>query len=140
MSVVLLVLTIMLILPTVVLGQRAILSLGTKLKQKIAPSSEPEGKYLSFCSLACKRAEANSDFVFSSFVLLLLCHNIDDIVVKDGHVQAMRGLTQVDLAFEGLEMILDTGKNGGKQILDGSVRGRAQPGRMLAGMYLHKKS
>lgn len=58
----------------------------------------------------------------------------------------MGGLNQVDLSFEGIELLLETNKGsrksngdsgtnvikGRKQILDGSIRGRARPGRMLA--------
>lgn len=53
----------------------------------------------------------------------------DDVIVKDDHLEPI--LDQVDLAFEGIQMILDT-KQGEKQILDGSIRGRVRPGRMLA--------
>jgi ABC-type glutathione transport system ATPase component len=38
---------------------------------------------------------------------------------------------KVDLAFEGIELLLQK-KGGTRVILDGSIRGRAQPGRMLA--------
>jgi ABC-type multidrug transport system ATPase subunit len=38
---------------------------------------------------------------------------------------------QVDVAFEGIELILNK-KGSPRIILDGSIRGRAQPGRMLA--------
>lgn len=45
----------------------------------------------------------------------------------------MAGLAQVDLSFEGLAMTLTKGKKKEpKQILDGSIRGRARPGRLLA--------
>jgi ABC-type multidrug transport system ATPase subunit len=62
----------------------------------------------------------------------------DDIVIRDDHVQAGEGLEKVDLAFEGLMLSLDLGKKKGESepterlLLDGSIRGRAQPGRMLA--------
>jgi len=57
--------------------------------------------------------------------------------VKDDHVMAMGGLEKADLAFEGIRLTLDSRKNkknggGPKQILDGSIRARARPGRMLA--------
>ena len=52
---------------------------------------------------------------------------------------AMGGLNQVDMAFSGIRMELHTGKkkkgpNGEttRVVLDGSIRGRAQPGRMMA--------
>ena len=46
-----------------------------------------------------------------------------------GHVV---GREKVDLAFEGFKLTLKSNKNGAQEILDGSIRGRAQPGRMLA--------
>lgn len=41
---------------------------------------------------------------------------------------------EVDLSFEGIRMTLagKNRKNGDRVLLDGSLRGRAQPGRMLA--------
>ena len=53
---------------------------------------------------------------------------------------AMGGLDQVDFAFTDIRMELDSGKkkkngnNGDKTrlLLDGSISGRARPGRMLA--------
>jgi hypothetical protein len=56
---------------------------------------------------------------------------------------AMGGLDQVDMAFSGIRMELNTGKKKKKKgsngdetttrvVLDGSIRGRAQPGRMVA--------
>lgn len=55
----------------------------------------------------------------------------------------MGGLDQVDLAWQGIKMTLKSKKNkngtynsnannGEKLLLDGSLRGRARPGRMLA--------
>jgi ABC-type multidrug transport system ATPase subunit len=43
----------------------------------------------------------------------------------------MQGMEEVELAFEGLIMVLKT-KQGEKILLDGSIRGRARPGRMMA--------
>ena len=70
---------------------------------------------------------------------LLLTFSDDEIVVKNDHIQAMGGLDQVDLAWQDIKMTLQTGKknkntnnNGEKLLLDGSLRGRARPGRMLA--------
>lgn len=59
--------------------------------------------------------------------------------MKDDRVAALGGLDQVDLAFEDVRLELTSNK-GTKMLLDGSVRGRARPGRMLAimgpsGMY-----
>ena len=50
---------------------------------------------------------------------------------------AMGGLESVDFSFSNIRMELDTGrksKNGDKTrlLIDGSVSGRAKPGRMLA--------
>ena len=53
--------------------------------------------------------------------------------MKDDHVVPSGGLDKVDLSFEGVKMTLDT-KKGTREILDGSIRGRARPGRMLAVM------
>lgn len=44
---------------------------------------------------------------------------------------AAGALKEVDLSFEGLELVLIK-KGESKVIMDGSIRGRAQPGRMLA--------
>lgn len=44
---------------------------------------------------------------------------------------ALPETVKVDLAFEGIEMIVMP-KNKERVLLDGSIRGRAQPGRMLA--------
>ena len=56
---------------------------------------------------------------------------IDDIVIEDDHVKAMGGFETVDLAFSDFRMELQT-KKGARVLLDGSVHGRARPGRMLA--------
>ena len=58
-------------------------------------------------------------------------------MIKDDHVMAMGGLESVDFSFSNIRMELDTGrksKNGDKTrlLIDGSVSGRAKPGRMLA--------
>jgi ABC-type multidrug transport system ATPase subunit len=48
----------------------------------------------------------------------------------------MGGLSSVDLGFSDIRMELKgkkkKGKGASKIVLDGSIRGRAQPGRMLA--------
>ncbi len=43
----------------------------------------------------------------------------------------MGGLDSVDLGFSDIRMELK-GKSGDKVVLDGSIKGRARPGRMLA--------
>jgi ABC-type lipoprotein export system ATPase subunit len=80
--------------------------------------------------------------LFSLF--LALSSKKDEIVVQDDHVMAMSGLETVDLGFSDFYMELATKtkkrrdkKNGVVQsgpriLLDGSIRGRARPGRMLA--------
>jgi len=78
-----------------------------------------------------------SNTCFIHLSILAIAHNIththtaDDIVVEYDHVVTRRGLEQVDLAVDGLALTLSTKKET-KQILDGSIRARAQPGRMLA--------
>lgn len=66
--------------------------------------------------------------IFSPFLV-----SEDELVIKDDHVVPSGGLDKVDLSFEGLKLTLET-KKGVKEILNGSVRGRARPGRMLAVM------
>jgi hypothetical protein len=65
------------------------------------------------------------------FVYLNQCFFLDDIVVKDGHLEAMAGISKMDIGFEGIKLTLKDEK-GERVILDGSIRGRARPGRMLA--------
>jgi ABC-type lipoprotein export system ATPase subunit len=62
---------------------------------------------------------------------LPLCLCTDDFVVENDRIVARNGLKQVDLAFEGIQLVL-TKKGTRRDILDGSIRGRARPGRMLA--------
>jgi ABC-type multidrug transport system ATPase subunit len=63
----------------------------------------------------------------------LFLKSTDDIVVENDRVVSIGVGKDVDLVFEGLELVLQTKKkNGSRILLDGSIRGRAQPGRMLA--------
>jgi ABC-type multidrug transport system ATPase subunit len=55
----------------------------------------------------------------------------NNIVIAEDRVVSMGGGKEVNLAFDGLELVLQN-KSGSRVILDGSIRGRAQPGRMLA--------
>lgn len=55
----------------------------------------------------------------------------DEIVVKNDHVMPLGNLDTVDLGFSDIRLELNT-KKGTKVLLDGSVTGRARPGRMLA--------
>ena len=60
---------------------------------------------------------------------------VDDFVVKDDQVMSKKGLETIDLGFSDIRLELKTKKsnNGGRKVLlDGSIRGRARPGRMLA--------
>ncbi len=52
-------------------------------------------------------------------------------MVQGDHVKAME---KMDLGFSGFQMKLKSQKKNqdGRLLLDGSIRGRAQPGRMLA--------
>jgi hypothetical protein len=48
----------------------------------------------------------------------------------------MKGLESVELGFSDIQLVLKAkkkkGENGDKVLLDGSIRGRASPGRLLA--------
>jgi hypothetical protein len=46
----------------------------------------------------------------------------------------MRGLESVELGFSDIQLVLQAKKkeNGDRVLLDGSIRGKASPGRMLA--------
>ena len=109
-------------------AQRAVVSLGSKLKNRM---SSVEGKKVQGANSKHSQG-ANTSHVMILMLTDSLVFSSDDIVIKDDHVEAMGGLDQADLSFEGIEMLLET-KNGKKKaILDGSIRGRARPGRMLA--------
>mmetsp|Transcript_26404 Transcript_26404/g.72598 ORF Transcript_26404/g.72598 Transcript_26404/m.72598 type:complete len:746 (+) Transcript_26404:140-2377(+) len=55
----------------------------------------------------------------------------EEIIVKDDHIE---GMEKMDLGFSGFRMELEPKKKGQKNriILNGSIHGRASPGRMLA--------
>jgi len=55
----------------------------------------------------------------------------DDFIVQNGGPHKMEGSDHVDLAFEDIQLTLTTKKKA-RLLLDGSCRGRAKPGRMLA--------
>lgn len=67
------------------------------------------------------------------FLLLLIEDVLEELTVINDHVVASGGLEKVDLAVEDVKLTLET-KKGAKNILDGSIRARARPGRMLAVM------
>lgn len=89
-------------------------------------------------------APFGSHLIFvSSSPFLSFAHDAlsEDIVVRDDQILAYGGLDQVDLGFSGFHMELKDkkaeggnggGGNGIRTLLDGSIRGRAKPGRMLA--------
>ena len=66
---------------------------------------------------------------YSIFPFLLLLEK--KIIVEDDQIQAMG---KMDLGFSGFQMVLKPQKKNKKNrlILDGSIRGRARPGQMLA--------
>jgi ABC-type lipoprotein export system ATPase subunit len=62
------------------------------------------------------------------------CCTGDFVVESDrciNRIATLHGLNQVDLAFDGIQLVL-TKKGRRRDVLDGSIRGRARPGRMLA--------
>lgn len=67
----------------------------------------------------------DSKLIFFKYIV------VDDFVVEHDHVVARAGMDHADLAMEGLKLTMK-GKKETKEILDGSIRVRAQPGRMLA--------
>jgi len=81
----------------------------------------------------------------------LLAYTDDFSVNDEGHVTAKRGLETVDLAFDNIQLEMatkakrnkrkeeddpasDKKKSNIRLLLDGSIHGRAKPGRMLAVM------
>ena len=101
--------------PFFVNGQRAIASLGTKIKNQFHSTQQKRRQ---------RHGEDDDD---------------DDIIIKDDHIMAMGGLDHVDLSFQGIKLELETKKkknggngNGKRLLLDGSIVGRAKPGRMVA--------
>ena len=54
----------------------------------------------------------------------------EEVIIQDGHTKAVE---KMDLGFNGIYMELAAKKKKkSRVILDGSIRGRARPGRMLA--------
>ena len=105
--------------PFFVNGQRAIASLGSKIKNQFHSTQQRRRQ----------RHGSSSDEEDDD----------DDIIIKDDHVMAMGGLDHVDLSFQGIKLELETKKkknggngNGKRLLLDGSIVGRAKPGRMVA--------
>jgi ABC-type lipoprotein export system ATPase subunit len=84
----------------------------------------------------------NSHSICTSFSLLvtLILYTLEDLVIQDDKVVAMGGMESLDIAFDGIKLALKTKKNGKdpkensgeRLILDGSICGRARPGRLLA--------
>jgi hypothetical protein len=64
--------------------------------------------------------------------------SVEVIEDDNGHISLA---SQVDLSFDGIQLDMTSRRtksngNGVRTILDGSLRGRARPGRMLAIMYV----
>jgi ABC-type multidrug transport system ATPase subunit len=76
--------------------------------------------------LVCASPGRMRSLTFASFSLS------EELIVIDDHVAPVHGLESVDLAFDGIEMTLEGKKGQKRKLLDGSIRGRARPGRMLA--------
>jgi hypothetical protein len=65
-------------------------------------------------------------------LLLQLIEGIDYVKVKDdGTVETSLHDGKVELSFAGISLELRQ-KKGSRMILDGSIRGKASPGRLLA--------
>jgi len=87
-------------------GQRAVTNLGSRLKNNFASNKHKK----------------QTDYVA-----------VTDTLVVDEEDAESEVMDRVDLAFDEIKMILETKKgNDDRLLLDGSIRGRAQPGRMLA--------
>jgi ABC-type glutathione transport system ATPase component len=82
-------------------------------------------------------------FLFSAFSMLYLFLDEvlmpSDSITTDEDTDALHQHLPIDLAFDSLKLTLQTKKkkkngngNGERLILDGSIRGRARPGRLLA--------
>ncbi|GKY91354.1 hypothetical protein MPSEU_000107600 [Mayamaea pseudoterrestris] len=83
---------------------RGIAHFGTKLKETLTPPSQR------------KKAKQQQQQ--------------DEFVIQNDRIQAQES---IDLEFSNIQLQLDQGRRkGSKTILDGSIHGRAQPGRMLA--------
>lgn len=92
-------------------------------------------------------------FLFRFPYLFLFSYNNQDdddfIVDSEGHIQVdHHGLDTIDLSFEGIQLDLHLSKkqqkqHGGKttrSLLDGSIKGKAKSGKMLAIMgYVYKR-
>jgi hypothetical protein len=64
------------------------------------------------------------------YYICILAVTEEEVIIQDGHVKAME---KMDLGFNGIYMELAAKKKKkSRVILDGSIRGRARPGRMLA--------
>jgi len=72
------------------------------------------------------------DYMSLTSSLLCLLYYVDDMTVDSEDLQTLRKDIPMDLAFEQVRMELKQKRNGKRVLLDGSIRGRCQPGRMLA--------
>jgi len=97
------------LLPSTTNAQRAAIGIGSKLKQAFGTRS-----------VSVSRLENKPKTLQEG-----------KLVVQDDHMKVME---KMDLGFSGFKMELKAKKKNqtSRLILDGSIRGRAQPGRMLA--------
>ena len=91
-------------------GQRAIASLGTKLKKQLQATRSGDGRR--------RRSSDNDDIENDQMVQTAMLGGNND--------------GKVDLSFEGIQLELKTKKNGIRQILDGSIKGKVESGQLLA--------
>lgn len=143
-------------------AQRAAVGIGSKLKQVFGTSqpgnrqktSQGEQEYdnndsddmllATLLVIATEKSGTMAVMValFCGYIYLFLQrHRIDKIeqaiageeksIVQDDHIKAIE---KMDIGFSGFQMELKPKKKGqnSRLILDGSIRGRARPGRMLA--------
>ena len=95
------------------------------------------GLWLAIVAWNLLQEEGESSYLFSSLhVTSLTCSLhfglVDDVTVSTEDLERLRKQVPMDLAFEQVRMTLKQKGNGRRVLLDGSIRGRCEPGRMLA--------
>ena len=74
------------------------------------------------------------DLIFGLWAHCFFLLSSDDsshFIINEGEPHKMEGSDEVEMAFSGIQLSLAK-KGETRMLLDGSSRGRAQPGRMLA--------
>ena len=110
-------------------------------QEMVLPPHSIKGKRLKFCSQIGGVLTQTIYFIFycsrSIFRYTLLSE--EKLIIKDDYIKHME---KMDLGFSGFQMELKAKKKNqsSRLILDGSIRGRARPGRMLAIMGPSGKS